>query len=76
MRTLWLSRIAAVGAFFTMFGSDQIADGIVDALPITLFGPQPEIVAAGLPVGEVIGHEAPCSAGARDVKIPLSGVAP
>jgi hypothetical protein len=68
VRTLWLSRIAAVGAFFTQFEPREIADRVVDALPMALLGPQAEVVVAGLPVGQVMRHQPPRSTGADDVK--------
>ena len=32
------------------------------------FGPQPEVVVAGFPMGQVVGHHPPCAARADDVE--------
>src|SRR6188768_4198850 len=32
------------------------------------FGPEPEVVIAGLPMGQVVGHHPPCAARADDVE--------
>lgn len=47
----------------------------MDPLPMPLFGPEPEIVVAGLPVGKVIGHHPPRAAGTENVENAVENVA-
>ena len=48
----------------------------MDAFPMSLLGPEAEVVIAGLPVRQVVGHHAPCAASAQDVKDPVENRAP
>lgn len=48
----------------------------MDLLPNTLFGPEPEVMVAGLPVRKVIGHHPPGPARPDDVKNPVHDAPP
>lgn len=49
---------------------------MVDPLPVALLGPEPEVVVAGLPRGQIVRHHPPCPAGADDVEDAIEDAAP
>ncbi len=48
----------------------------MDLLPDALLGPDAEVMVAGFPVGQIVGHHAPRAAGADDVENPIDDAAP
>jgi hypothetical protein len=71
VRTLWLSMIAAVGAFFSERKAGAIPHRFVDPLPVAEFRPQSRIMVAGFPVWQVVGHHSPGSSGEYDAENPI-----
>ena len=43
----------------------------MNGLPDALLGPDAQVVIAGFPMGEVMGHHAPAPPGAYDIKDPI-----
>ena len=68
--TLWLSMIAHAGALLPAGSpvADLGAQGVVDLRPSAVVAPLAEVVVAGAPGGQVVGHHPPGAAAAEDVE--------
>jgi hypothetical protein len=63
-------------AFFPNCQTGLVAQGVVNLLPMSQFGPESEVVIAGLPMWQVVGHHAPGAARPDDVEDAIDNMPP